>query len=212
MIRQLSTAATVAVICMTAWQSTAQETVPLDEATLQGDETIDTPIGTIELQDSYFDEEASQRLFDEMDFQRAAQAYIWSTPLVSTTTRRDAQGAAFGTEEPGAFAVLETLKEKRGIVTANLTTPYIFNFTDLSDGPVQIDYPAGQTAGGVLDMWMRPVFDLGLTGPDQGEGATYIVVGPEGDPSQYEADGLHVFQSATNTVLVGIRILDPDPA
>lgn len=190
----------------------AQDAVPLGEAKLQGDELIDTPIGTIELQDSYFDEEASQRLFDEMDYQRAAQAYIWSTPIVSTTTWRDEQGEAFGTDEPGAFAVLETLKEKRGIVTANLTTPYIFNFTDLSDGPIQIDYPAGQTAGGVLDMWMRPVFDLGLTGPDQGEGATYVVVGPEDDPSQYEADDIHVFQSETNNVLVGIRILDPDPA
>jgi len=188
------------------------QSVPLDSATLQGDEVIETPIGDIELTDSYFDDDASKRLFDEMDYQRASQLYIWSTPLVSTTTWRDNQGQAFGTDKPGAFAVLETLKEKRGIVTANLTTPYIFNFTDLSDGPVQIDYPAGQTAGGVLDMWMRPVFDLGLTGPDKGDGATYIVVGPEDDPSQYEKDGVHVFQSATNNVLVGIRILDPDPA
>lgn len=196
----------------TSLDSWAQDAVPLDQATLQGDEVIDTPAGKIELQDSYFDEDASQRLFDTMDLQRAAQLYIWSTPLVSTAHWRDAQGAAFGTAAPGAFAVLETLKEKRGIVTANLTTPYIFNFSNLSEGPIQIDYPAGQTAGGVLDMWMRPVFDLGLTGPDKGEGATYIVVGPEDDPSQYESDGVHVFQSATNNLMVGIRILDPDPA
>ena len=186
--------------------------VPLAEAQLHGDEAIDTPIGTIELQDSYFDQDASDRLFDAMDLQRASQAYIWSTPLVSTTHWRNAQGQAFGTDKPGAFAVLESLREKRGIVTANLTTPYIFNFSDLSDGPIQIDYPAGQTAGGVLDMWMRPVFDLGLTGPDKGQGATYIVVGPEDDPEQYKADGVNVFQSATNNLMVGIRILDPDPA
>ncbi|WP_339948046.1 DUF1214 domain-containing protein [uncultured Albimonas sp.] len=197
---------------MLATPAASQEAVPLDQATLQGDETIDTPIGEIELTDSYFDEDASRRLFDEMDAQRAAQAYIWSTPLVSAATWRDRQGEAYGTDAPGAFAVLETLKEKRGIVTANLTTPYIFNFTDLSEGPVQIDYPAGQTAGGVLDMWMRPVFDLGLTGPDAGEGATYIVVGPGDDPAAHDQDGVHVYQSETNTVLVGIRILDPDPA
>lgn len=200
------------IICTSSITVFAQDALPLDQATLRGDEVIDTPAGLIELNDSYFDEDASQRLFDTMDMQRAAQLYIWSTPLVSTAFWRDAQGEAFGTDEPGAFAVLETLKEKRGIVTANLTTPYIFNFTDLSEGAIQIDYPAGQTAGGVLDMWMRPVFDLGLTGPDKGEGATYIVVSPEDDPSQYEVDGVHVFQSATNNVLVGIRILDPDPA
>ncbi|WP_424928830.1 DUF1214 domain-containing protein [Amaricoccus tamworthensis] len=211
-MRQLAFVFGTATVLVSGAVLHAQETVPLNSATLAGDEVIETPAGEIVLEDSYFDGDASERLFDLMDLQRASQLYIWSTPLVSTTTWRDEQGAAFGTDEPGAFAVLETLKEKRGIVTANLTTPYIFNFTDLSDGPVQIDYPAGQTAGGVLDMWMRPVFDLGLTGPDGGEGATYIVVGPEEDPAPYEADGVYVFQSATNNVLVGIRILDPDPA
>jgi hypothetical protein len=187
------------------------EEVPLGEATLHGDEVIDTPIGKIELQDSYFDDEASKRLYDEMDYQRAAQAYIWSTPLVSITTWRDNQDAAFGVQNDTDFVVLETLKEKRGIVTANMTTPYIFNFSNLKDGPIQIDYPAGQTAGGVLDFWQRPVFDLGLTGPDQGKGATYIVVGPEDDPAKYKKDGVNVFQSASNNIFIGIRILDPDP-
>jgi len=50
------------------------------------------------------------------------------------------------------------------VVTANLTTPYIINFTNLTDGPVLIDYPAGPTAGGVLDFWQRPVCDLELNG------------------------------------------------
>jgi len=186
--------------------------VPLDEATLKGDETIETPIGEIKLDDNYFDDEASRRLFDEMDYQRASQAYIWSTPAVSFVTWRDAQRKDFGATKPTDFVVYRSLKEKRGIVTANLTTPYIFNFSNLKDGPIQIDYPAGQTAGGVLDFWQRPVFDLGLTGPDQGKGATYIVVGPDDDPGKYKKDGVHVFQSATNNIFIGVRILDPDPA
>jgi hypothetical protein len=31
-----------------------------------------------------------------MDYQRASQAYIWSTPLASITTWRDNQGKAYG--------------------------------------------------------------------------------------------------------------------
>lgn len=185
--------------------------VDLDAASLQGDEVIDTPIGVIELDDNYFGDDASQRLFDEMDYQRACQLYLWSTPLVSITAWRDAQGEAFEVTKDTDFVVLRSLKEKRGIVTGNLTTPYIFNFSNLQNCPIQIDYPAGQTAGGVLDFWMRSVFDLGLTGPDQGRGATYIVVGPEDDPAKYEKDGINVFQSPTNNILVGIRIIDPDP-
>ncbi|KAA5542663.1 DUF1254 domain-containing protein [Roseiconus nitratireducens] len=203
----------LALIISVASQSVAQQhSVDLADATLKGDQLIETPIGTIELVDNYFDDDASQRLFDEMDYQRACQLYLWSTPLVSITAWRNAQGEAFGVTKDTDFVVLRSLKEKRGIVTGNLTTPYIFNFSNLQDGPIQIDYPAGQTAGGVLDFWMRSVFDLGLTGPDQGKGATYIVVGPEDDPAKYGKEGINVFQSPTNNILVGIRIIDPNPA
>jgi hypothetical protein len=185
--------------------------VPLDSAKLHGDETIQTPIGDIELVDSYFSDDASKRLFDEMDYQRAVQAYIWSIPLVGFTTWRDNQGKAYGVEHDTDFVVLKSLKEKRGVVTGNLTTPYIINFTSLKSGPIQIDYPSGKTAGGVLDFWQRPVFDLGLTGPDKGAGATYIVVGPEDDPAKYKKAGVNVFQSATNNIMIGLRILEQDP-
>ncbi|CAD5915939.1 DUF1214 domain-containing protein [Planktothrix agardhii] len=183
----------------------------LRNAKLYGNEIIQTPIGDIELVHNYFDSEASQRLFDEMDYQRACQTYLWSHPLVSTTTWRDRQAAAYGVKDPYDFVVLRSLKEKRGIVTANLTTPYIVNFTSLKAGPLVVDYPAGDTAGAFMDFWQRPVADVGLTGPDQGQGAKYIIVGPEDDPQKYEEEGVYVIQSATNNLFFGLRILNPDP-
>jgi hypothetical protein len=69
---------------------------PLANAQLHGDETIQTPIGDIKLIDSYFNDDASKRLYDEMDYQRASQSYIWSMPLVSMTTWRDNEGKAYG--------------------------------------------------------------------------------------------------------------------
>ena len=186
--------------------------VELSEASLHGDEFVKTPFGTVRLIDSYFDDVASRQLFDEMDYQRACQAYIWSTPLVSTTTWRDELTRVFGIEHWTDFVVLQTLKERTGIVTGNLTTPYLFSFANLSEGAIRIDYPAGQTAGGVLDFWMRPVLDLGLTGPDQGKQGSYIVVGPEDDPTKYSVDGKRVFQSATNNIMIGTRMINPDPS
>jgi hypothetical protein len=183
---------------------------PLENAKLRGNETIDTPIGQIELVHNYFNDDASERLFDEMDYQRATQAYIWSTPLVSITTWRDNQGPSYGATKDTDFVVLESLKEKRGIVTGNLTTPYILNFINLKGGAIQIDYPPGKTAGGVLDFWQRPLCDLGLTGPDAGKGATYVIVGPEDDASKYEKAGVHVYKSETNNILIGLRILEKD--
>ena len=183
----------------------------LINARLEGNELIGTPVGDIELIDSYFDDDASRRLFDEMDYQRAVQSYIWSHPLVSITTWRNRQNKAYGVSGANDFVVLASLKEKRGIVTGNLTTPYIFNFTSLSDGPLVVEYPAGMTAGGFLDFWQRPVADVGLTGPDQGKGATYIIVGPECDPREYQKESTFVIQSATNNLFFGLRILDPSP-
>jgi len=187
-------------------------TTSLEAAGLHGDELIHTPIGDIELRHSYFDDDASRRLFDEMDFQRACQAYLWSHPIVSMTTWRLRQGEAFGVKGRHDFVVLDSLKEKRGIVTGNLSTPYILQFTSLKDGPLVVEYPAGMTAGGFIDLWQRPVADTGLTGPDGGKGGTYVVVGPDDDPKAYEKPGVFVVQSATNVILFGARVLDPDPA
>jgi len=184
----------------------------LESATLAGDELISTPIGDIELRHSYFDDDTSQRLFDEMDYQRACQAYIWGHPIVSMTSWRLRQGNAYGVKGATDFVVLNSLREKRGVVTANLTTPYILHFASLKEGPLLVEYPGGMTAGGFIDLWQRPVADTGLTGPDGGKGGTYVVVGPDGDPKAYEKPGTFVFQSATNVILFGLRILDPDHA
>ena len=186
--------------------------VGLADAKLHGDELISTPYGEIELQDTFITDESSQTLYDAMDTQRAAQAYIWSHPLVSMTTWRNEQAAAYGVSGRGGFVVLQSFNEKLGIVTANLTTPYIFNFDNVDGDPLYVSYPAGATAGGVLDMWQRPVADLGLTGPDGGQGGTYIVVGPNDDPSVYAGEADYVIQSPTNNIFIGIRLLDPDPA
>lgn len=184
----------------------------LAQASLAGDETIATPYGPVQLEHSYPTDASSALLFDAMDAQRAAQAYLWSLPLVGFAFWRDAQARVFDAGQFGDFVVFDSLREKRGIVTANLTTPYVINWTNLTAGPVLIDYPPGATAGGVLDFWQRPVADLGLTGPDQGQGGAYIVIAPLDDPRTYEHSGRIVIQSATNNVLIGLRILNPDPA
>jgi hypothetical protein len=180
----------------------------LKDARLFGDEMIDSPYGAVELQHTFIADESSQRLFDAMDFQRACQAYIWSTPLVSFYAWLEEQTRVYGTAA-GEFAVFASLKEKRGIVTANLTTPYIIGFFDLANGALVVDYPPGPTAGGLLDFWQRPIADMGLTGPDQGKGGRFIVVGPSDDPAKYQSEDAFVCQSETNNIFVGLRLLDP---
>ena len=55
----------------------AQETPP---------ETQDTRIGELQFESGYPSEETVKKLYDEMDFQRASQAYLWGLPSGSTPT------------------------------------------------------------------------------------------------------------------------------
>lgn len=179
----------------------------LSDASLMGDEIIQTSFGEVALEHNYISDQHSQLLFDQMDIQRAAQAYIWSTPIVSSMSWREEQGAALGVQGRGQFFVANSLKEKRGIVTGNLTTPYILNFDIIGEQPLVVEFPAGKTAGMVLDMWQRPVVDFGLTGPDKGQGGTYVIIGPEHNPDDYRKEGVFVAQSVTNGIFMGTRFL-----
>ena len=189
---------------------TPQNGTNLENAKLVGDESINTPYGNVNIEHNYITK-GSQELFDAMDFQRASQAYIWTTPAVSFKQWQVAQAKTFNAYKLGEFVVYKSIKEKRGIVTANLTTPYVINFMSLKDGAIKVNVPAGAIAGMFLDLWQKPVCDIGLTGPDKGKGGTYIIVGPEEDKSKYEGKSDFIFQSETNNIFIGLRLLDSSP-
>src|SRR5262245_11279556 len=46
------------------------------------EETVKTRIGDLKFESGYPSQETMAKLFDEMDFQRAAQAYLWGLPAV----------------------------------------------------------------------------------------------------------------------------------
>ena len=55
---------------------------------------------------------------------------------------------------------------------------YGTNYLDLkADGPTVIEVPP-RVLGFLNDLWMRPLGDLGLAGPDHGAGGRYLVVPP----------------------------------
>lgn len=196
------------------WFATARTTFALALITFSSPtlaQTSQTTGGEIPLRFGLpADEAARQKLYDEMDFQRATQAYIWGLPIVSFAQWQYSAHSDLGASDTD-MVIYESVKDKFGILTANATTPYIGGFPDLSKtGPLVIDYPSGATAGGIGDFWQRPITDLGETGPDQGNGGKYMLLGPGQQTS--ETAGYRVIQSPTNDVFIAFRVLDPDPA
>lgn len=182
--------------------------VAQENPVLQG--TKDTRIGKIEFDKGFPSKKAVDKLYDEIDFQRACQAYIWALPIIGFAEWQASAAKSLGAGDLD-YVLYLSVEDKLGVLTPNASTPYIVAFPDLSKtGPLVVEVPAGPSGGGVLDFWQRPTTDIGLPGPDKGEGAKYLIL-PPGSPD-IQADGYRIFRSPTVNIFVGTRALHPDPA
>jgi hypothetical protein len=175
--------------------------------------SIETRIGTLsfthDFANGYPTKETVEKLYDERDFQRACQAYLWALPIVSFAEWQHECHSVLGAGETDAV-LYTSYADKLGLLTANATTPYICTFTDLArTGPLVIDMPGGAAAGMVDDFWQRPVTDLGLPGPDKGKGGKYLLIGP--GQTVTDTQGFIVVHSSTLNVFIGFRNLETDP-
>lgn len=170
--------------------------------------TVKSAAGKIELRNGYPTDRTAKALYDQIDFQRASQAYLWALPLMGMVQWQKEQRLKFGAGNLDYVDYL-TFKDKLGLLTANATTPYLMAFPNLREsGPLVVEIPAGPTAGGVADFWQRPITDTGQTGPDKGAGGKYLVLGP--DAPDMNPEGYFVVRSPTVNIFIGQRVLDPD--
>ena len=119
---------------------------------------VETRIGTLGFTHDFangFPTEASvETLYDERDFQRACQAYLWSLPAVSFTACQHGLTQGLGARNGQIVAIL-SYEARRGILTANATTPYYLGFADLSSGPFVLEMPPRGVQGGINDAWQN---------------------------------------------------------
>ena len=91
---------------------------------------------TQDFANGYPTKKTTKKLFDEMDFQRACQAYIWAIPLVSFAQWQYSHNVQLGAKN-GQIIYFESYEDKLGGLTYNVTTPYALPFIDLAkEGPL----------------------------------------------------------------------------
>jgi hypothetical protein len=166
--------------------------------------TVETRIGKLEFThdfaNGYPTRETVERLYDERDFQRACQAYLWAIPAVSFAQWQRGL-ASFGAGN-GDIAAILSYDDRLGILTPNATTPYYIVFDDLSSGPIVIDMPPN-VRGGLSDAWQHAL-------PNTTQSTKYLVLGP-GQETPRDVAGLEVRRCPTFKMFVGIRITATDP-
>lgn len=173
-------------------------------------------IAGVSLEGGYPSADAAQALMDEMYFQRATQLFLWALPAMNMLAMKKSLGAAFG-EGYNVMTVFEKrLKPNTVITTPNSDVIYGLAFADLSvTGPLVIEAPPRLQAL-LDDFWHRPLDgppiddqrhylgDIGIPGPDRGEGGRYLIAPVDHDLSEV-GDDYYVFTSRTNGVFVFIR-------
>ncbi|WP_237743518.1 DUF1214 domain-containing protein [Pleurocapsa sp. PCC 7319] len=111
---------------------------------------------------------------------------------------------------PLDFVTYSTVKEKYGIITSNMNTPYMMAFPNLKEtGPLILEVPAGPTGGILNDIEHRHIADIGQAGPDKGQGGKYLILHESWEePKDANAD--FIIRSQTYLFWVGTRILTND--
>jgi len=153
---------------------------------------------------NYPSEATSQQLYDELDYQRAVQGYIWAQPLVGLGAM--SEGARrIGIEPMELFVFDQGLQINQALQTGNDDVIYSFSYFNLQEtGPLVVEIPTGNQYGVVLDAWQRPIEDVGRIGPDQGKGGKYLIV-PPGWSGKLPESGYFSRPSATNNGMLFLR-------
>ena len=115
-------------------------------------------------------------MYDNLDFQRGVQAYLTALSAVSIEGVAEAF-AGFGPANQTALISEQLLDSRSLFLTANTTTPYTVLYLDTKDGPLVLEIPPA-VLGPMDDAWFRWVTDVGITGPDKGEGGKYLLLPP----------------------------------
>jgi len=143
---------------------------------IESPDKVESRIGTLKFFDGFPDKSTTEKLYDNLDFQRAVQAYLLALPPVSMVALRE--GLTRWGPANITIPTFETLMDSRSLfLTANCNTPYTWMWINLHNGPLVAEIPPN-VLGMINDFWFHYVTDLGVVGPDRGAGGKYLVLPP----------------------------------
>ena len=156
---------------------------------------IRTDFGTLRFVGGAFPtNESVELIYDELDLQRATQAYMDFFPALSLYGIVRSQIRDFGfTSSSDVGVMADFMTPSENYLTGNDVTVYAFASLDLKvDGPTVVEIPPGMY-GNANDAAFKYLTDFGPTGPDKGKGGKYLFL-PPGYQGK-EPAGYFVFRS-----------------
>jgi hypothetical protein len=185
---------------------------------------VETRIGTLEFFDGMPTPDTVESVYDHLDFLRGVEVFLNFIPATSIEGLRLGM-VEMGATESNQCLLMDRLMDSDPLfLTGNTDTVYASVILDLEkDGPTVVEIPPKCGPGTVNDAFFRFVTDMGIPGPDQGEGGKYLILPPdyEGDLNppvggmEAELDGQKYFVSKstsyTNWLILRGFLVDGKP-
>ncbi|WP_221630186.1 MULTISPECIES: DUF1254 domain-containing protein [unclassified Synechococcus] len=168
-------------------------------AGIETPDKLETSIGVLASVNGVPDAATTQKVYDNLDLNRATEAFLSGIPIASMDGVKHGllrHGPAYTT----AVLFEELMDSKAFWRTPNTTSVYMAAWLKLSDEPMVIETPPS-VLGFPNDAWFKYVVDFGNAGPDKAKGGKFLIV-----PPGYEAEipeGFHV----ANTNTYGNRVV-----
>ena len=176
----------------------AAQTAPAIPPSITTPDKVETRIGTLDFKDGAPSKATVDKVYDNLDFTHAQRAFVDTLQGVSIhAIRKGLQSVGVKDNEVLIFS--ELMDAKSLFLTANADTIYVVGALDLTKGPMVLETPP-EVLGAIQDYWFRWVIDIGLPGPDRGEGGKYLIV-PPGYDGPLPEGGFFVARSRTNHVM-----------
>jgi hypothetical protein len=157
----------------------------------------------------YPDQKTVENLFDEMDYQRAVQVYLWAVAPMAIAGQHK-MNDHFGAGGNFDFITMYQDGGVKGMLTPNTIVKYCVNFINLKEtGPAVIDWPGGMLVGVIMDYDHRYLADVGLTTAAGPNPEKILLVGP-GQEVPAGAEGYRIVKSPTYIPFSGFRVLNPE--
>ena len=169
---------------------------------------VETRLGALEFKDGMPSAATSDKIYDNLDFAHAFDAFVNIYQGVNSAAIREGF-LGIGVKDNELLIFSKLMDASSLFLTANADTVYFVGSIDLSNGPMVLETPP-KALGTLDDSWWRWVIDFGAPGPDRGEGGKYLLLPPGYDGPMPEG-GFYVARSRTTRVLVlGRSFLEND--
>jgi hypothetical protein len=191
----------------------AAQTAPAISPAISTPDKAESRLGTLEFKDGAPNTATVTKVYDHVDFTHAYNAFVNTMQGVSIAAIRKGM-LSIGVKDNQVLVFSELMDAKSLFLTANADTVYFFGGLDLSKGPMVLEMPP-KALGAIDDQWFRWVIDIGLPGPDRGEGGKYLIL-PPGYDAPLPEGGFFIAHAKTNYVLWFARAFlenksDPKP-